>query len=127
MACMVRCVVVVLAIAYACVGQGVEDLLPRNPILISGDGALTAENGIVSGSGTEEDPFVVVGLHIDANGERYGILVEDVTRHILIKDCHISGASRYGIRMVGSVGPVVEIIKRTTSVEPSPYPEDDES
>ena len=27
----------------------------------------------------------------------------------------------------GSDGPVVEIIKRTTSVEPSPYPEDDES
>ena len=100
--------VIVLAVSHACMGQEAQDLLPHDPILISGDGAFTAGNGVVGGSGTEEDPFVVAGLHIDASGESYGIRIEDVTRHVLIRDCLIGGASRYGLCVMNSVGPAIE-------------------
>jgi len=40
------------------------DWTERGPILINGDSRFTSENGIVSGSGTKSDPYIIEGWRI---------------------------------------------------------------
>ena len=40
----------------------------HSPIRISGDSDFTPENGVTSGTGTIEDPFVIEGLEISNEG-----------------------------------------------------------
>lgn len=63
----------------------------HDPIIINGDEGFTAENGVRSGSGTEEDPYIIEGWEIDGRGQS-GIYIERTTAHFIIRDCRIYGA-----------------------------------
>jgi len=65
----------------------------RAPIRITSNDAFTEENGVVRGSGTEDDPFRISGWEIDvpAGGE-YGIRIRGTTAHFVIEGCRVSGA-----------------------------------
>lgn len=79
----------------------------RAPIVIYYDEDFTAANGVVSGSGTESDPYIIEGWSIDASqGDtgswpyiRAGIAVYQTTKYFIIKNCQIvtSGESECGI------------------------------
>lgn len=102
------CVVGILLLACFCAtGQGEEDLLPHAPIKITGDESFTQENGVVGGSGTQEDPYLISGFIIGASGTDSGILIESTTRTFRIENCHIIGAKRYGIWLVKVDTPIV--------------------
>jgi len=62
---------------------------PRNPIYIHGDDAFTWENGVVKGSGTPEDPYVIEGWIIDTRGHDYGIYIDGTRAHFVIRNCQI--------------------------------------
>ncbi|MFC2106627.1 hypothetical protein ACFLS0_07760, partial [Candidatus Bipolaricaulota bacterium] len=52
----------------------------RGPISILGDTDFTTENGVVGGTGTQDDPYVVAGWEIVVpSGEYYGVRIENVT------------------------------------------------
>lgn len=67
---------------------------PRGSLRIEGDAGFTPENGVRSGSGTAEDPFVISNWSIAAD-RYFGILLRDTRAHVILRDIlvvHSSGA-----------------------------------
>ena len=69
-----------------------QELTPHDPIVIEGDWQFDADHGVVSGSGTAEDPYVIEGWDIDATNSQFGILIEDTTAHFVVRNCFIHDA-----------------------------------
>ncbi len=68
----------------------------RAPIEIGGDGNFTAENGVVSGSGTASDPFVIGGWEINAS-QQTGVHIMDTTAHFTLRNVFVhGGGDAYG-------------------------------
>ena len=65
----------------------------HDPITILGNGDFTAENGVISGSGTVEDPYLIAGWEIDVpSGVPYGVKVENVSVSFILRGLVIRGA-----------------------------------
>ncbi len=65
----------------------------RGPIVILSNDDFTAENGVVGGSGTPDDPYVIAGWEILlSQGDPYGIRIENVDAYFVIRGCLIRGA-----------------------------------
>lgn len=77
-------------------------------IVISGPEDLTPANGVVGGSGTKADPFVIGGWKIDGSETGFGIEISDVAAYISIKVVSVQSASRVGIEINGSPHVVLE-------------------
>jgi len=84
----------------------------RGPITILGNADFTAENGVVSGSGTTEDPYVIAGWEIGVPaGSDYGVKIENVTASFVLRGLVINGAGSLdgaGIRIGFSIGAAIE-------------------
>jgi len=66
----------------------------HDPITILGNGDFTEENGVVAGSGTEEDPYIISGWEIDASGgELHGVKIENTTAFVTLRALVVTGAS----------------------------------
>jgi parallel beta-helix repeat protein len=76
----------------------------HDPILITGNQEFTAANGVIGGSGTAEDPFVIAGWQINPTVDP-GIHIIRTTAHFVIRDVVIQGTS---IWADGPMGVVVE-------------------
>ncbi|MEM4308931.1 MAG: NosD domain-containing protein, partial [Thermoplasmata archaeon] len=63
------------------------------PIHINGDSQFTGANGVVSGSGTSADPYIIDGWDIDANGGPYAIWVENTTAYFVVRNCTLYRAT----------------------------------
>ncbi|MEM3445732.1 MAG: hypothetical protein QW115_07170, partial [Thermoplasmata archaeon] len=63
--------------------------IPHAPIHINGNGEFTSTNGVTGGSGTENDPYIIEGWDIDANGGSYGIWIENTSVYFVIKNCTV--------------------------------------
>jgi len=77
----------------------------RDPILIEGDAGFTAANGVVGGSGTSLDPFVIEGWEIHA-GPRNGIEIRNTTDAFLIRAVRVRDADydRLGVYLLNVTG-----------------------
>ncbi len=65
----------------------------RGPIVILSDAEFTAENGVIGGSGTAEDPYLIVGWRIRVPaGGAYGIQIEGTTASFVVRGCMVIGA-----------------------------------
>ena len=78
----------------------------HDPIVISDDSEFTSENGVVSGSGNESDPYIIENWEIalDAASEASaGILISGTESHFVVRDAYIHGElySGDGIRLEG--------------------------
>ncbi|MEW6070333.1 MAG: right-handed parallel beta-helix repeat-containing protein [Candidatus Thermoplasmatota archaeon] len=65
-------------------------LTPHEPIYIEGNENFTAENGVRSGSGTENDPYVIENWEI-STGATEGIFIKDTSVYFIIRNCLIYG------------------------------------
>jgi len=79
-------VLAVVALAGLAFAQG---WAPRSPIYIYGDDGFTWANGVVEGSGTAADPYVIEGWVIETSGYDYGIYIQNTTAHFVIRNCQI--------------------------------------
>jgi len=59
-----------------------------SPIRIEGDAAFTAANGVVGGSGTFDDPFVIGGWDIDATTST-GVMVSNTTLNFTVRAVNV--------------------------------------
>jgi len=84
----------------------------RGPITILGNGDFTEENGVLSGSGTSADPYVIAGWEIGVpEGASYGVLIENVTAAFVLRGLIISGAGGLdgaAIRIAFAAGGLIE-------------------
>ncbi len=58
---------------------------PHDPIRIDGDAEFTGENGVVSGSGTPSEPYVIEGWVVNASAMN-GIEIRATTAHFVIRN-----------------------------------------
>lgn len=87
-----------LAIGIVGVAEGPE---PHPPIAILSDADFTVDNGVRSGSGTREDPYIISDWFIHADQGDYCIRVENVTQIFHVTGCVLTGSSRYAIELIG--------------------------
>lgn len=67
------------------------------PIRIVGDSGFTSENGVSSGTGIVEDPFIIEGFEI-SNETGTGIKITGTNAFFVIRDCLVRDSS-YGIQL----------------------------
>jgi PKD repeat protein len=67
------------------------DLTPRGAILIEGDADFTTANGVVSGSGTPLNPYVISGWNISSGTSKFPLTIKNTTKHFIIKDMFLDG------------------------------------
>ena len=65
-----------------------EGLIPRDPILIVGNDNFTPANGVVAGSGTAEDPYIIENWNINASITT-GIIIRNTTVHFIIRNSYV--------------------------------------
>ncbi|MEM3444811.1 MAG: NosD domain-containing protein [Thermoplasmata archaeon] len=93
--------------AYPIAGGTASDWYPLSragmhlPIHITRNSEFTPENGVVGGSGTQSDPYIIEGWEIDANGGTYAIWIENTDAYFVIRNCTVynatsSGSAPYG-------------------------------
>jgi len=69
----------------------------RRPISILGDTDFTTENGVVGGTGTQDDPYIIAGWEIVVpSGEYYGVRIENVTAQFVLRGLIIQNAIEMG-------------------------------
>jgi len=82
----------VLPIAPYCEEQSQKANASANfyclPIYIDGNSEFTTRNGIVEGSGTYSDPYIIRGWNIGVP-IAYGIWIKDTTAYFIIENCYI--------------------------------------
>ena len=80
----------------------------HDPISISSDDDFTEENGVVGGSGTPDDPYIISGWEISTTSGT-AIEVGDTTASFVIRDIHITVNSGYdSIWIMDASGFVIE-------------------
>ena len=79
---------------------GDEELVVHSPIEIGADAGFTAENGVVAGTGTSNDPYLITGWSIDATDVPFGIHIEGTTKAFTIEACAVFGATSTAINLV---------------------------
>jgi hypothetical protein len=62
------------------------------PIRIQNDYQFTAANGVVSGSGTVSDPYIIENWAIDASGAN-GIDIQNTTAYFIVRNCLIENSA----------------------------------
>ena len=72
----------------------------RGPIYIYGDAGFTAANGVIGGTGTADDPYVIEGWQVAVAYPYtdYGIYVDHTSRYFVIRHCAVEGARDAAIR-----------------------------
>lgn len=73
-------------------------------IIIESDADFLPEKGVVSGTGTSADPYIIEGWTIDASTFntsnwpyiKVGIAIDNTTKYFIIRNCTITAAGNYG-------------------------------
>jgi parallel beta-helix repeat protein len=89
-------------------GNAVAGTRPRDPIRIRSEADLCPENGVVSGRGTVEEPYVISGWAIDVE-RGTGIEIRGILCHLLIRDCTLTGSPRGTTGILVSAAPHTRI------------------
>ncbi|MCE7743390.1 MAG: hypothetical protein GOP50_13145 [Candidatus Heimdallarchaeota archaeon] len=72
------------------------NLTIRDQIYIDDDGDFTAANGVTSGNGTKDDPYIIEEWNItESSGE--AIYIGYTTKYFIIRNCYVNGGQN-GIR-----------------------------
>jgi tetratricopeptide (TPR) repeat protein len=78
--------------------------MAHNAIVINADSQFTENNGVISGSGTAADPFVISGWEIEVTNDTKdtsAIKINNTTQYFIIKDCYLHSKMRLHIRDIG--------------------------
>jgi parallel beta-helix repeat protein len=71
---------------YPLMNSVVNGLVSRPPIYINGNDNFTPANGVVGGSGTQSDPYIIENWAINAENAD-GIWIEDTTAYFVVRNC----------------------------------------
>ena len=66
----------------------------RGPIMILSDADFTAENGVVSGTGSAEDPYLIAGVEVTAApADAYGVRIENTQAAFVLRGVMVQGVT----------------------------------
>ncbi len=78
-------------------GIEVGDLTEHVPIFIDSNSDFNSTNGIVSGKGISNDPWIIEGWKIDATKKEHCIYIGNTTDHFIVRDCVLLNATYYHV------------------------------
>ena len=81
---------------YPLLSPFVEGRVQRPPIRIDSNSDFDASHGVISGSGIQNDPWIIENWDIDGTGYRYCLYIGNTTNYFEIRNCYLHDAS--GIR-----------------------------
>ena len=79
----------------------------HDPVTITGDIDFTVTNLVREGQGTANDPYQIYNWEIDGTGENFCLLIQDTTKHFVVRNCTFTSASQYGLRLKNVVNGTV--------------------
>ncbi|MEM3342035.1 MAG: NosD domain-containing protein [Thermoplasmata archaeon] len=82
-------------------------------INITGNDSFNSSNGVVRGSGTEADPYIIEGWYIDAEGGSYCIQIKNTNAFFIIRNCTLLNAI-FGTRYQDVAGIVLSNVTNGT-------------
>ncbi len=85
------------------------------PIVIRGNEEFTGRNGVLRGSGTERDPYVIEGWRIDASEASVGVHLSDTDAYVILRRCEVLNAREVGILLERVANVTVEACRVTGS------------
>jgi len=79
-------------------------LTVHDPIYINGNAGFSNASGVIWGSGTQADPYIIDGWEINASANT-GILISDTDAHFRVSNCYIhDGADVYdGVHLLSCI------------------------
>ena len=89
------------------ISEGLKDYASHEVIRIDGDDDFTSENGVVSGSGTESDPYIISYWIINAYDAPAAIYIGNTTKYFKIDHCLVDGADLNPFFSYGSGGGII--------------------
>ncbi len=92
--------IVLVVLASGQCGDETRCWQDEETIYIYGNAGFTCDNGVLSGLGTIDSPYIIEGLRITVHGASFGINVENTSKHFIIRNCVIEGASGAAIRLL---------------------------
>jgi len=100
---------VLVAFGTLLTSRTVSAFSPHDPIAIDGDPAFTSANGVVSGSGTPDDPYVIEGWEI-ASPWFTGMDVRNTRAAFVVRNVyvHTETSSQVGLNLVNVSGARIE-------------------
>ncbi len=93
MFCLLILILVYPRSSYSSDGASFES---HGPIRISRDGGFTAANGVVSGSGTAVDPYIIQRWDINSTATP-GIVISGTSAYFIIRNVRVHGNQPFGI------------------------------
>ncbi|MCX6094847.1 MAG: right-handed parallel beta-helix repeat-containing protein [Candidatus Bipolaricaulota bacterium] len=94
---LVGVLILLVGVGLSCVAGA--ERAEHTAIVITNDYEFTPSNGVCSGSGTAEDPYVIQGWKIDAGYDDYGVRVHGTTRYFIVRDVEVAGAAKAGMSL----------------------------
>jgi len=95
----------------SCIAHAVRvGFIPRGPIYINGDDNFIPANGVTSGSGTENDPYIIENWDISAENA-HGIWIENTTAHFIVRNCYVHDGwnnGKYGIYLDPVINGIID-------------------
>jgi len=88
---------ILLVCTLCCAQESEPEGTARAPIAIASDAEFNAANGVVGGTGTKDDPFVLSGWTIELGDALAGIRIKGTRAWFEIVACTIRGPGRTGI------------------------------
>jgi len=80
---------------------------PHSPISITNDNDFTSANGVVSGDGSHDNPYIIEGWNITTNNEP-GIKIAYTTKFFIIQNCWITASSSFAIRLENNTNGIIK-------------------
>lgn len=96
------------------IAPNVSALTVRSPIRIDWNGEFTAANGVVSGNGTEGNPWIIENYAIQSVGAEDCIYIGNTTNYCIIQNCNLIHAQDYepfpgdGIELYNAANVVIQ-------------------
>lgn len=77
-------------------------LTPHDPIHIEGNAGFTAANGVVAGSGTADDPYIIECWDISSENAK-GVWIENTDARFIIRNCYVHDGYPYNSPFGGGI------------------------
>lgn len=74
--------------------QHPDEYTTHSAISIDGNGGFTNASGVVWGSGSASDPYIIANWDITEISP-CGILIQKTDAHFIVRNCHVHGGSQY--------------------------------
>ncbi len=72
--------------------QEASAYITRGPVRIESNAEFTPANGVVGGTGTPTDPYIIEGWEIDVrDAGASGVLIVQTTAHFVVRSCYVIG------------------------------------